>query len=174
MPATQERRHDDSGFWAWHRVYQTLCCDRTGILSFWVGLIGLALKGILILLNYSSFPPNDVQFLLRQLIIPLTEHRLGWILLIGGLIQCLLIGTRNHTLRGWTALINGSVALLITVAYMFADLPTYFQAWVSYLGLIFVEGFLAWRNFNEQGYEEKVQEFVRRRVNTPPGEPKLP
>ena len=163
MQAKQERRADDSDFWAWHRVYQTLCCDPTGVLSFWTGFAGFVLKGSLILLGVASLPEYSVQFLLTQLPIPLTEFRLAWSFVIGGGIQMLGIGTKNHPLRGSIALYNGTVSLLVTLAYMFSGLPDPFHAWVSYLGLVMIEGYLAWRNFNEQGYEEQIQKFVQKR-----------
>jgi hypothetical protein len=55
------------------------------------------------------------------------------------------------------------LSLLVTLAYLFSQLPDPYHAWISYLGLVFIEGFLAWRNFREQGYDEQIIKHVQKR-----------
>jgi len=163
MRIDHERRANDLEFWAWHRIHHALAEGHTGVLSLWTGFVGFFLKGVFILSGFAEFPPADVQFLLRQLPIPLTEHRMAWSLLVGGLIQMFAVGTKGHAIRGTVALFNGSISLLVTAAYLFSGVPSLYQAWISYLGLMLIEGFLAYRNFNEIGRDDTMQHVLRQR-----------
>jgi hypothetical protein len=161
MSQYHERRQNDRGFFVLHRIKEALCCDSTAAMEWWLGLIGFTFKGFLLLMQVTSFPPNEVRFLLRQL--HLTNNRLGWLLLIFGLVQAFAVATKSHAIRGWLSVIGAVLAMIVSLAYLMADVAPYFQAWVSYAGIFLLEIWLLYRNFKDEAHEEKVQRFVLRR-----------
>jgi hypothetical protein len=156
-----ERDARDTKFWSLHRLVQALWEDEMRPVELALGLIGFMLKGALMLLGYMTFPPVDVQFLLRTLpVFPLTEARLGWLLLLLGVAMVLAVGTCCRWLRGLIAIVAGAVTLIITIAYIFADVAPYFQAWVGYLGLSIILAWVSYRNFRDEAQDEKARTQV--------------
>ena len=157
-----ERRENDRGFFVWARIGEALCCDPTRILEFWTGLLGFGIVGLVLVTGIADFPPQDVRFLLRQIPL-LTPDRMGWVLLATGIAQALAIATKSHNLRGWIAVVAAIEVGCITLAYVLADLATYYLAWVAFLTTTLIETWLLYRNFKDGKREEKVRHFVMRR-----------
>lgn len=144
------RRTNDVGFFRLGRIWYALRHDPTAVLEIAVALLGLLLNGGLIAFAVTSFPPSDVQFLLRSW--PLMgERSLGLVLLALGVSQVLGTATRWHHGRALVAGLAFVIVTLVAMAYLFADLPSYFQAWVMYSAIAACEFYLVVRNLRDHG-----------------------
>lgn len=140
------RRRDDNRFFRLARIWNTVRNDHTAIIEVAIGLVFFILLGCVILLDFTAFPPANVDFLLRSL--PLggfTEDRLGSALVIIGICQILAVATRSYKLRASVSTVGGIVCIVVTTAYFFAGVADYFQAWVGYFALALTESFIVIR-----------------------------
>lgn len=149
-----ERRNGDRGLFRWDRLWHAIRRDPTRLLEVTVALLGLILNGVLIVFAITTFPPPEVEFLLRSWWI-LAGRRLGVVLLVLGALQIAGTLTHAHRFRATVAALAAAVNLVTVLAYLFADLPAYFQAWVMYAAIAACQFYLFVRNLAD--YERRCE-----------------